>query len=41
MSLAAVSEMTYTVSSGTLISTIPYHTVAEDYCRTGAVMCSH
>jgi len=27
---AAVSEMTYTVSSGTLNSSIPYHTLSYD-----------
>jgi len=29
-----VSEMNYTVSSGTLNSTIPYHTVAEIHKNT-------
>ena len=30
-----VSEMTYTVTSGTLNSTIPYHTVKTDYVHVG------
>jgi len=32
-----VSEMTYTVLSGTLNSTIPYHTISHDINRPGDV----
>jgi len=32
-----VSEMTYTVSSGTLNSSIPYHTIILTLANTGAI----